>query len=211
MFLVSLVTLAAAQGFIRYDTSECIGIYGPNNLVGPESHLEVKIDPIVKQGSVAVAVFNFADRYSFQTMEYIGDFLLCSPTQVTAKICLESELGKFHVKNIDSKSSIMNELASWNITRNPAIEGGFGSVLDNSVKLKYNVTETGYYCIFMASNELEDLVDYNVDVVVSNPYGKLPAILFPALPFYATFSVLYTIIGVIWMTVSFLYWKVFKI
>lgn len=44
--------------------------------------------------------------------------------------------------------------------------------------------------------------DYSLKMTVVNPYGKLPAIFFPALPFFAASFAAYVLVGIIWGTTS---------
>ncbi|KAI8901290.1 lung seven transmembrane receptor-domain-containing protein [Globomyces pollinis-pini] len=75
------------------------------------------------------------------------------------------------------------------------------------IKIKYNVEVSSLYCIYISSSTQEDVRDFTTNFILTNPYGLLPAIFYPSLPFYATMSVLYSIIGVSWMIVSFMHWR----
>eukprot|EP00842_Homolaphlyctis_polyrhiza_P005984 jgi/Hompol1/6387/HPOL_000771-RA len=77
---------------------------------------------------------------------------------------------------------------------------------NSSFYFKYNITRTGYYCIYIATNLEKDL-DYSIDIDFTNPYGKLPGFFRPALVFYGFISMAYLVVGVVWMALSFRYWK----
>ncbi|KAJ2999246.1 hypothetical protein HDV02_003340 [Globomyces sp. JEL0801] len=56
----------------------------------------------------------------------------------------------------------------------------------------YPVVSNGLYCVLVEVDEFdsEDYADYSVDMNIGSPYGKLPAIFFPALPVSADISYL---------------------
>jgi chromate transport protein ChrA len=49
--------------------------------------------------------------------------------------------------------------------------------------------------------------DFDLRVDWVNPYGKLPAIFYPALVFFSTLSTIYLLFGVGWMYGSYKHWK----
>jgi hypothetical protein len=202
----AIATQTLAQSFMRYDTSECIGVWGPSEYLGEKASLSVEIKPHVASGSVAVAIFNSNDRFDILASAVQNDYIICSPEDVAAKTCRESELGKFHLKT--NTSRIINEIMSWQLLQNASNSNTAKDVYKlTPSKLVFNVNSTGFYCIFLAAQGFKDSVDFDSVFVVKNPYGLLPALFYPALPFYLTFSILYTIVGIGWMTLSFLYWK----
>ncbi|CAG8724693.1 422_t:CDS:10, partial [Dentiscutata erythropus] len=70
----------------------------------------------------------------------------------------------------------------------------------------YHVNKTGFYCV--AAFSFEDRVgDFMIRIDWRNPYGELPASDYPKLPFYGLLSLVYLVIGVIWMTLSIIHWR----
>ncbi len=67
---------------------------------------------------------------------------------------------------------------------------------------KYPVYDSGLYCVLAVPDDSESFQDFGVTMFVQNPYGSLPAIYFPALPFFATQLAAYLLIGLIWLVVS---------
>jgi hypothetical protein len=193
-FLSLLFSFAFSQSFNRFESSQCVGIYGPNKFLGEKSQLQVEIQPNSNQGSLAIAIFIFEDRYNIQAMETKPDFLICTQVEVENGICMESELNKFHVKQLPATAEVLNEFILWNNT--------------NPIALNYSIEKTGYFCAFISSADSTNKDQFEISLIASQPYGKLPAIFYPALPFYVTFSILYTFVGVAWIALSFLYWKV---
>ncbi|KAI8899854.1 lung seven transmembrane receptor-domain-containing protein [Globomyces pollinis-pini] len=70
----------------------------------------------------------------------------------------------------------------------------------------YPVVSNGLYCVLVEVDEFdsEDYADYSVDMNIGSPYGKLPAIFFPALPYFASLLSAYVLIAIGWMFTSFL-------
>lgn len=108
-------------------------------------------------------------------MSTIPEYLLCSRFDVMSGTCLPSELGKFHIKS--RIYDITNELLEWgNKTKTASIiepANTPNSILasdieKNALNVIYSVKETGYYCVFLASNELEGNKDYKVQLIVNN-------------------------------------------
>jgi hypothetical protein len=70
------------------------------------------------------------------------------------------------------------------------------------------VSETsGFYCIFVGSENSVGKIDFETHFIVNNRYGKLPAIFYPALPFFSLLSIIYSIYAVVWLYLSFQHWK----
>jgi hypothetical protein len=78
---------------------------------------------------------------------------------------------------------------------------------DFLVKFKRDVVESGFYCIYLSSDTLEDDRDFVADFVVMNPFGRLPAIFYPALQFYGWMTIIYSFLMVIWVARSWRSWS----
>lgn len=67
----------------------------------------------------------------------------------------------------------------------------------------------GYYMFLievgMRSGKVDDLGQFLIEMI--GPQGYLSAADWPLLPFYGTMCVVYVILGIIWLTVSFLQWR----
>ncbi|KAH9273730.1 hypothetical protein BASA83_004064 [Batrachochytrium salamandrivorans] len=70
---------------------------------------------------------------------------------------------------------------------------------------QYEVPVAGMYCVLMLTQQQKD-VDYNVEIIMAEPYGLLPGLFYPALIFYGVISMAYLLVGIIWMSLSFRYW-----
>lgn len=202
---ILLSSLASAQSFVRYDSSECIGIYSDAEISGPsKSSINIDIRPVSQSGSLAIAIFPFQERKKIQNLKDIPDFLICTEEDVKSGTCLEAELNKFHLK--ESSSSIFNEAVSWRDSNHKS-SPNITWTADGTLNMKYHVPETGFYCIFLGSSQSEEGVDYKSKFTIYQPYGKLPAIFYPALQTFFWLSIAYTGIAIVWLVLSFRYWK----
>lgn len=154
-----LLSAAYSQSFYRYDLSDCIGIYSSASVPGQEAFVEVAITPTTAKGSLAAAIFRFQDRFNIQSMEFVEDFLICDEKDVERGTCLASEVGKFHIKDSSStRIPILNEAISWGDSANWTAPSANVTLSNKTFKLKYGVLETGFYCIFLGSEVLEEQV-----------------------------------------------------
>ena len=202
---ILFLTAVLCQEFSRFDLSQCIGVWSSNLVGGKLSFVEIEIKPVSSAGKLAAAVFNFKDRFHIQAEELAPDYKLCSNTDIVNEVCKESELEKFHVKDAKSNIPILNELIKW--SSDERIHSENTSLFRGGFKLKYLVQETGYYCIFLGSDQSKEGLDFKAIFKVNNPYGQLPAIFLPALPLFAVLSIIYTAIGILWISLCFWYWK----
>ena len=63
-----------------------------------------------------------------------------------------------------------------------------------------DIAKKGLYVIMVAScNPSSATVEVRGNIDNVNPYGYLPAEVFPDMPFYASLAVLYLVFGVLWM------------
>ena len=110
--------------------------------------------------------------------------------------CSKNDKGKFVVNQTGTPTStILNELYHFN--------GLYTNKTGNErVEYLYQVNTTGFYCTIAVS--MTD-VPFNATVEYDNPYGLLPAIEYPKLPFYGLLSITFMIVGITWMLLSFRY------
>ncbi|KAJ3319705.1 hypothetical protein HDV06_006121 [Boothiomyces sp. JEL0866] len=208
-----LLPLIKAQSFIQYDISECIPIYGTDAFDSP-GQVQVTLTPLKPNGSLALGIFPFLERnhLAFTPDPNFKDYLICNEDYIKQELCSESELGRFHI--IRNSTAIQNDRIQWQMAGTLQSSSTIGAKIivqessnPRKMILKYPIQQTDFYCLYMSSNTLEDNQDYVVDFTIVNPYGFLPAIYYPALPFFAIMSGFYTFIGACWMYVSFRYWK----
>ncbi|KAL5034175.1 hypothetical protein RTP6_002039 [Batrachochytrium dendrobatidis] len=79
-------------------------------------------------------------------------------------------------------------------------------IINSTTDIVYNVAESGMYCVLMLTEQKKDQ-DYYLSVVMNGPYGLLPGMFYPAWIFYGVISMAYLILGIVWMSLSFKYWK----
>ncbi|XP_055594270.1 transmembrane protein 87A [Uranotaenia lowii] len=73
----------------------------------------------------------------------------------------------------------------------------------------FTITKDGLYIfvLHMEPKEPMDKFEANVHVEMKSASGYLSAVDWPLLPFYGAMCLVYVILGVIWLTVSFLQWR----
>ncbi|KAI9207933.1 lung seven transmembrane receptor-domain-containing protein [Polychytrium aggregatum] len=77
-------------------------------------------------------------------------------------------------------------------------------------KVKYYVNQTGYYCAVAFSGHNMNAGPVNpwlAEVRFENPYGSLPAVDYPKLPFFGALSIVYFLVAALWLWKSFCYWR----
>nr|KAJ3420563.1 N-alpha-acetyltransferase 30 [Polyrhizophydium stewartii] len=79
-------------------------------------------------------------------------------------------------------------------------------VQNSTMRFKYEIESSGLYCVIILT-DLQSDYDYGLDITISNPYGLLPGLFYPALVFYGVISMAYLAVGVVWMVLSFRYWS----
>ena len=122
--------------------------------------------------------------------------MICSELLVIEGFCNSTQIGTILANKTSLHAQLLNDKVEWGAATN-----------DTLLKFKYQVNETGFYCTLIMGVDVKEPRDFTSTALVKNPYGLLDGYLYPALPFYRTMSVIYSIIGIGWMTVSFLYWK----
>jgi hypothetical protein len=59
----------------------------------------------------------------------------------------------------------------------------------------------------LSSDTLEDDRDFVADFIVMNPFGRIPAIFYPALQFYGWMTVIYSVVILVWVLRSWRSWS----
>ncbi|XP_053694219.1 transmembrane protein 87A isoform X2 [Sabethes cyaneus] len=70
----------------------------------------------------------------------------------------------------------------------------------------FTITKDGLYIFILKIDSFEKFVA-NVHVEMKSDRGYLSAVDWPLLPFYGTMCLVYVVLGIIWLTVSFLQWR----
>ena len=164
----------------------CDGIWGPNDYLGEKASIDFQLTPISATGRISLAIFNIKD---------LARLTWCQDKEVSSGICNSTELGLIHVNSTESTEDLLHETITWDDANK------------TTARYVYNVKNTGFYCTVVMAVGLMEPRDFTTTRVVKNPYGLLDAYLYPALPFYRTLSIIYSVIGIGWITLSFLYWK----
>ncbi|CAG8724819.1 4007_t:CDS:10, partial [Dentiscutata erythropus] len=160
----------------------CSGMYYKNDIPGSgsDSIITVKYDQSSKT-NVAAIVYDWPDNDKFgHSKVYI-----CDQNAIAAKYCPQSQLGGFIV-NTNQTSSIVTY--TFNATK-------------NGQSFTYTINRTGYYCVAALPSPISDM-KFLVTVDWKNPYGELPAMDYPKLPFYGVLTLVYLLIGIIWTVLS---------
>lgn len=102
-----------------------------------------------------------------------------------ADLCNSTDVGKFILEADTNKSST-------------------GSIQNFAINLKtvtpiyYGIPRTGYYCVWANAFSPGDM-EYDAVVTFQNSYGELPAAQIAKLPFYGGLTIVYAVIGALWM------------
>jgi len=110
-------------------------------------------------------------------------FYLCEPKAVDINFCNQTQIGEYLLAANATQLS-KNPLATVAIP------------LNDPKPLKYEIKNTGYYCIAtqIASGES----DYEAVIELRNSYGELAAAQMPKLSFYGIMTLVYAVIGMYW-------------
>jgi hypothetical protein len=215
-FITAILAISQLTFAYRNELIFCEGFWGGNSIPFAlhASALKVEIEFASSPGSITVAVYTFEDKNMFE--EGPAAYPICYQEQVTEKLCNTSDMNTFIISD-DSPSltsPILNEgihwygndfkgrLDSWNssverqITHNSSDRA--------SISLIYNVSSSGLYCVLAIPDPSFPFQDYSVQMYVQNPYGALPAIFYPALPFFATQLAAYLLVGLVWGIASYI-------
>jgi uncharacterized protein (DUF2141 family) len=166
-----LALLSTVSGLVQF-VQECEGIYGPDDFPGKAS-LKAAFSNLKGVGSLSVTIFHHMDKDSF----ILNDIGIPS-------VCLDEsqcKLGQFLLK--DTNHNILNQRFIWDKSSNPTIPTNSSDfVAEDSLKIEYNVTKSGYYCLGFLSDA--DMSSFSVELIAKNPYGYLPGLFYPTLDVY---------------------------
>lgn len=213
-----LATLAASHSY-QNTLLLCEGVWSQVPFPLHEAALKVEVSPATSSGSLTVALYAFEDRSLFE-----DTYLICYQGQVSRNQCNATELNRFMVANSSLPSSpFLNEGVHWHASnfKRQVAEAAENSSNSSQVQQQqpapsihdssessplsfvYNVTRTGYYCVLVIPDQSVSFQDYSVQLYVQNPYGALPAVFYPAMPFFAAQLAAYCLLGIVWGFVSF--------
>ena len=221
-FLLTLSTLVAAKMSTRYDNNRmvlCDGIYAQQDIpfAVHSAKVQVKVKPHSRQGALTLAVYSFEDRLKFNSFQ---EFEICYIEQVKSGKCNETQLNQFIIPPANASEisfpflnqgvhwhsdSLLAKRQSTNSSGNetvPSIPDTIHNTDSTDLVFLYNVTKTGYFCVIAVPDETEKELDYSIRMFVQGPYGALPALFFPALPFFASQFAVYSLIGFVWLVAS---------
>ncbi|CAG8557665.1 25716_t:CDS:2, partial [Racocetra persica] len=174
-----------------YNRQQCSGMYDKAAIPGgTDSKITLKY---VKSSEInaAVIIFEYSDFDSIGYHSGEKKDLICNNHTIKEKHCLESEFGNF----IYNKNASSIDTHVFNDTKKDQI-------------YTYQVNKTGFYCVAaLSSPDLNKTSYFMIKVDWRNPYGELPASDYPKLPFYGLLSLVYLVIGVIWMALSIIHWR----
>jgi hypothetical protein len=104
---------------------------------------------------------------------------ICFDDNVRLGLCNQTQIGEF----------ILQKNAT-ELSHNPIITRAIS--LKNNPPIKYDVTKTGYYCVWTSGYSA---AEYRAVVEFRNAYGELPAAQIGKLPFYGGLTIVYAVIG----------------
>ncbi|WFD05046.1 hypothetical protein MVES1_000371 [Malassezia vespertilionis] len=156
------------------------------------------------RGHATAIVYNLNDlsklgKYDLE-LQHLGKTArtyVCSQTAVKHGLCSEKDLGLFIVDDTYGP-----------VTSIKQAKFDFGSGINKTEAMSYNVTETGYYCIgatslsLLADPRQTDLSEgqFEGHAAFHNVFaGNLPAGEHPKLGFYGLLTLLYIALGAVWL------------
>ncbi|RUS21468.1 lung seven transmembrane receptor-domain-containing protein, partial [Endogone sp. FLAS-F59071] len=217
LLLACLSILATAETtWLSSDSSyplACAGMYAKSDIPTPGTDAWIRVQfSDLSNGHIAMVI------YEHQDLQYIGatysdDELIednepkyiCDTSAIASNICTNSSLGSFLFSLPPSlplnATSIYTKTFQFVYTSNGVVTAEQGA--------SYQVSRTGYYCVVILTTRTKDpgAPFFEADIDWQNSYGELPAIEYPKIWFYGLFSILYLVIGVLWMIQSLRYWR----
>ncbi|KAJ3325482.1 hypothetical protein HDV06_004341 [Boothiomyces sp. JEL0866] len=203
----------------------CEAVYAQSSIpfANIQSSVDIQIEPYSSNGAVAIAVFRYEDRFHIESNPYFADYQLCIKSSVANGKCSNSDLNRFILADANNTiSPILNVAAVWgnslvkrdNTTNTAATNATSTSTtltavatsvpavkipVPNDISFVYNVTADGLYCVISVLNEADfRATDYAISMRVRNPYGSLPAIFYPAIPFHYAILGGYLLFFAVW-------------
>ncbi|KAL1447203.1 hypothetical protein WDU94_012346, partial [Cyamophila willieti] len=71
----------------------------------------------------------------------------------------------------------------------------------------FTITKDGIYVLVLKITSTAPMYLVNVHIEMKGTYGYLSAVDWPLLPFYGAMCLVYVILGIVWLVVSFLQWR----
>ena len=119
----------------------------------------------------------------------------CTDEMVTAGYCSSTD-----------KLYIPNDMSELFVTQFIITSDEPYYISSENIISHQNIQSTGLYIFFMANCDVKTSdVRINGQIESMDPYGYLPADLYQNLPFYGALSLMYTIIGVVWLILCMFY------
>ncbi|TPX35005.1 hypothetical protein SmJEL517_g02519 [Synchytrium microbalum] len=174
----------------------CGGMYALSAIPGAsgEGTINLRFDYVSTASNLNILIYDSRDQELLEDPDTHRMVICGAGDTITSGNCSAENKGKFMVRNTrPPTSSILNELYHF--------DGVYANKTGSAVvKYSYQVNITGFYCV--AAVSMADST-FLATVEWDNPYGLLPAIEYPKLPFYGLLSITFMIIGIVWMVLSF--------
>ncbi|CAG8587926.1 5834_t:CDS:2 [Ambispora leptoticha] len=170
----------------------CQGMFAKSAIPGGvDPSITAKFETI-PTGNVAVAFFESADASKLGYTDEEGiTYLTCTDLARSMEYCNDTE-GGFILPDKD-RGTI--DAKTFNFT-------------NNETTYTYKVQKTGFYCVTAKKvKNVENDSTFTAIIDWRNPYGELPGSDYPKLPFYGLLSLVYLVIGVVWMSLSIMHWR----
>ncbi|TPX39806.1 hypothetical protein SeMB42_g03850 [Synchytrium endobioticum] len=180
------------------DYYRCNGMYSRSSIPGAagQGTISLLVNYVHSSTSINILIFDSRDQ-DLVLHPPTNQLVICGTADtIKSGACPESDKGKVIVNTTSSHpptSAILNELHHFNAQY-------LNRTGTDVVRFSYQVNTTGFYCV--AAMSMQN-IPFIATVEWENPYGQLPAIEYPKLPFYGFLSIIFMIIGVTWMVLSF--------
>jgi len=190
--LIALTTAVRIEPLLRQKI-RCFGMYSKQSIPGSKANASITVHVQNIDGDFAYVVYNEADKDHIGYHDGNIPFVYCTPNLKESKKCFDSKVGEFIVNNTEPPTY-------------PIMVGSNDRVGDkDDVADTYIVTEKGYYCVMYYNTSNTD--NMTGELEIENPYGNLPADIYPYLPFYGFLGLAYLGVAIIWLILSACYWK----
>ncbi|KAJ3300205.1 hypothetical protein HK104_003434 [Borealophlyctis nickersoniae] len=211
-------SLAYTETLTPSQIQKCQGMWGPKDIPGHSNDngtFTITFRKVRAPLILSVLVYNYFDQDLLEKTDTNRIIVCGDGTALEAGRCKSDDRGKFLIKTGTPHSPIFNPVEHFTHSVDSANA-------KDTRKLVYSVTDTGFYCVIAVPVAPMDTVDagepdFVVDVKIENPYGSLPAMDYVKLPvrlremmadmLFGVLSVIYLVIGVVWMVASFLHWR----
>ncbi|KAJ3107465.1 hypothetical protein HDU97_004061 [Phlyctochytrium planicorne] len=174
-------------------------MWGPSDIPGATKNgsITITFTELVPPIKFAVLGYNIVDE-DHLVNKTLGKAILCDSTSIRQGLCSANDSAPVIIQDHEKLVSPLLDVAV-----------NFSFVPKELQSLKYNVYQTGLFCIVIDPTVAgdESKISFKVTLTIENPYGKLRGIEYPKLPFFGISSIFYLVLGLAWFIKSWFHWQ----